>query len=64
MNKKIWTLLLIVALIGSLNTWAQESTATKYTPKELFGFHASEMCIRDSCAGLLREDARDGRPPL
>ena len=41
MNKKIWTLTLIVALIGSLNTWAQESTATKYTPKELFGFHAS-----------------------
>ena len=41
MNKKIWTLSLIVALLGSLNTWAQESTATKYTPKELFGFHAS-----------------------
>ena len=41
MNKKIWTLALIVALIGSLNTWAQESTPTKYTPKELFGFHAS-----------------------
>ena len=41
MNKKIWTLALIVALIGSFNTWAQESTTTKYTPKELFGFHAS-----------------------
>ena len=41
MNKKIWILSLIFALLGSLNTWAQESTATKYTPKELFGFHAS-----------------------
>lgn len=41
MNKKIWTLSLIIALLGSLNTWAQKSTATKYTPKELFGFHAS-----------------------
>lgn len=34
-------LLLITALIGSVNTWAQENTTTKYTPKDLFGFHFS-----------------------
>ena len=32
---------LIIILIGSINTWAQETATIKYTPKELFGFHAS-----------------------
>lgn len=32
---------LAIALVGHLNMWAQENTTTKYTPRELFGFHAS-----------------------
>lgn len=32
---------LIIILMGSINTWAQETATIKYTPKELFGFHAS-----------------------
>ena len=32
---------LIIILMGSIDTWAQEAATTKYTSKDLFGFHAS-----------------------
>lgn len=38
---RFFVLSLIIGLMGSVSTWAQENTAIKYTPKDLFGFHAS-----------------------